>query len=100
MLAGLLGSAFSLVNIYLAQVPIVSAGASGAVYGLVSALFGYTRRTKRTVEFLNWHFMLIYIGLGMVMGVATPGIDNFAHLGGLVGGIVLGYLAGGMKLLP
>jgi membrane associated rhomboid family serine protease len=34
--------------------------------------------------------MLIYIGIGMSMGFATPGIDNFAHLGGLIGGVVIG----------
>jgi membrane associated rhomboid family serine protease len=34
--------------------------------------------------------MLIYIGLGMTMGFATEGIDNFAHLGGLLCGVAIG----------
>jgi len=90
ILAGLLGSVFSLINLNLSSPHVVSAGASGAVYGLIGAMFIYTRITKRQIEFINWYVMTIYIGIGMAMGFATPGIDNFAHLGGLVGGIIIG----------
>lgn len=88
--SGLLGSAFSLVNLYFFHPYTVSAGASGAVYGIVGAIFAYTRITKRSIEFINWYIMLIFIGIGMVMGFATPGIDNLAHIGGLLGGVLLG----------
>ena len=85
VVSGLLGSVFSL---FLSQA--YSAGASGAIYGLVGAIFAYTRITKRTIDSLNWYFMFIYIAMGFGMGLATTGIDNFGHLGGLVGGVVLG----------
>jgi len=85
LIAGLVGS---LASLYLSQA--YAAGASGAIYGLVGALFAYTRIHKRTIENLNWYVMFLYIGIGLAMGFATPGIDNFAHLGGLVGGIVVG----------
>ncbi|MCL1843855.1 MAG: rhomboid family intramembrane serine protease [Defluviitaleaceae bacterium] len=92
VLSGLTGSVFRLIHSYFfqADIIIVSAGASGAVYGIVGAMFAYTRITRRTIDFINWYIMLIYIGIGMAMGVATPGIDNIAHLGGLVGGLIIG----------
>ena len=67
-----------------------SAGASGAIYGLVGFIFVYTRLSKRTIEFMNWYVMFIYIGIGITMGFTQPGIDNFAHLGGLFAGAALG----------
>ncbi|MDR0271764.1 MAG: rhomboid family intramembrane serine protease [Clostridiales bacterium] len=88
--SGLAGSVASLLNLYLNAPHTISAGASGAVYGIVGAIFAYTRVTKRSIEFINWYLMLIYIGLGMAMGLATPGIDNVAHLGGLICGILIG----------
>ncbi|MCL2215728.1 MAG: rhomboid family intramembrane serine protease [Defluviitaleaceae bacterium] len=86
-LSGLLGS---LASLFLSQA--YAAGASGAIYGLVGALFAYTRITKRTIESLNWFFMFIYIGIGIAVGFSTTGIDNFAHLGGLLGGVILGVV--------
>jgi len=83
--AGLLGSVFS---IFISQG--YSAGASGAVYALVGALLAYTRITKRSIDFINWYLMFMYIGVGIAMGFATPGIDNAAHVGGLLGGLVFG----------
>jgi len=88
--SGLLGSVFSLVHLHFAQPFVVSAGASGAVYGIVGAIFIYTRISKRSIELLNSYVMLIYIGLGFVVGFSIPNIDNFAHLGGLVGGMLIG----------
>ncbi|MCL1883043.1 MAG: rhomboid family intramembrane serine protease [Defluviitaleaceae bacterium] len=88
--SGLLGSVFSLANLYIFHPHVTSAGASGAVYGIVGAMLAFTRIVKRPIEFINWYVMLIYIGIGMVVGFATPGIDNFAHLGGLFGGIIIG----------
>ena len=89
LFAGLLGSVFS---IFISQG--YAAGASGAVYALVGALFAYTRLTKRSIEFMNWYLMFTYIGIGIAMGFATPGIDNAAHIGGLIGGAVFGAWIG------
>ncbi|MCL2224449.1 MAG: rhomboid family intramembrane serine protease [Defluviitaleaceae bacterium] len=99
--SGILGSAFSLAHSYFFHPLAVSAGASGAVYGIVGALFIYTRITKRQIEGIGWYVMLLYIGLGFAIGFATnyitdstdstPSIGNFAHLGGLIGGMIIGW---------
>jgi len=88
---GLTGSLFSLLNLELSQSGAVSGGASGAVYGLVAAAFVITRVTGRDIETLHWRVMLIFIVIGFIMGIAVPGIDNAGHVGGMVGGVILGF---------
>jgi membrane associated rhomboid family serine protease len=88
VLSGLCGSAFSL---FLTQ--RYAAGASGAIYGLVGAVFSFTRITRQTMDQLSDYVMLIYILVGMAMGFAAPQIDNFGHIGGLLSGLALGALA-------
>ncbi len=68
---------------------VVSCGASGAIYGLMGALlvilFVYRRQNMRI---LAGRFAL-YIALSLYSGLKDPGIDNAAHVGGFVGGMVL-----------
>ena len=87
LVTGLWGS---LASLYLSRA--YSAGASGAIYGLVGFIFLYTRLSKRSIEFINWYVMFIYIGVGVALGFSTPGIDNFAHMGGLFSGVVIGIM--------
>ena len=85
VVSGLLGSLFSL---YFTRG--YAAGASGAIYGLIGAIFIYTRMTGRAVELMNWYSLVVFIGVGIAMGFMTPGVDNFGHLGGLIGGVIVG----------
>jgi membrane associated rhomboid family serine protease len=76
------------------QVP--SVGASGALFGLLGAwvAYNYRRRTSALAYAnLQWAGMLLVINL--VLGFSIPGIDNFAHLGGLVAGVAAGAVAEG-----
>ncbi len=71
----------------------VSAGASGAIFGLIGALTVYLmrhrdmlgRRGKRALG--NVLFVILY---NLIFSFTVPGIDLFGHLGGLVGGLVVG----------
>jgi len=83
--AGLLGSLFSLFI-----TTGYAAGASGAIYGLIGAIFIYTRLTGRAVELMNWYTLFMFIGVGIAMGFVTEGVDNAGHLGGLIGGLIIG----------
>ena len=90
-LSGILGSLFCLINVYLRDLSVVSAGASGAVYGLMGSVLVFTRLTRLEIETLNWRFMLIWLAIGVIMGVTVPNIGNAAHFGGFVGGAALGF---------
>lgn len=63
-----------------------SVGASGAIFGLMGALgyFGYHYRLYLSSVIKSQIIPLI--ALNLVIGFMIPGIDNFAHIGGLVGG--------------
>jgi len=73
-----------------------SAGASGAVFGLYGALVGYALREKhalpRTVVGPLLKSALVFIGYNLFYGTVQSGIDNAAHVGGLVTGLMLGYV--------
>lgn len=72
--------------------PTDSAGASGAIFGLAGAItiyFYFYRENfgARGRAILNNMFLVI--GINLVFGLAQPGIDNWGHMGGLVGGALV-----------
>ncbi len=72
----------------------ISAGASGAIFGLLGALlyFGYHYRVYLGTALKNQIIPLILINL--VYGFLMPGIDNAAHVGGLIGGFLIAMALG------
>ena len=73
-----------------------SVGASTAVFGLVGAegIFLYQNRGLLGSQFgraIGNVFFIVAVNLAMGL---TPGIDNWGHLGGLVGGAIFAWLAG------
>ena len=72
-----------------------SVGASGAIFGLVGALIAYMRRYRQFFGRSGQQYllnMLVIVVVNFVLGAVQPGIDNWAHLGGLVAGFVIGSL--------
>ena len=87
LLSGLMGSAFS----YAFPPDTASVGASGAIFGVVGVLVAYLYRRRRTTFIAQYlRGMGLFIVANLVFGFIFPGIDNFAHIGGLVGGVLLG----------
>ena len=74
----------------------VSAGASGAIFGLLGSLlyFGYNYRVFLGNVMRSQIIPLIVLNLGL--GFMFDGIDNAAHIGGLVGGVI-STMAVGLK---
>lgn len=74
----------------------ISAGASGGIFGLLGAMvyFGYHYRVYFGTVIKSQILPLIAINL--LIGFSLSGINNFAHMGGLVGG-VLAAMAVGVK---
>ena len=70
----------------------VSVGASGAVFGLIGVGLGLLRRAPADArgELIG---VAVLFGLpGLLLGFLSPVTDNAAHLGGLLGGLLLGLL--------
>ncbi|MEK7270340.1 MAG: rhomboid family intramembrane serine protease [Planctomycetota bacterium] len=96
---GLVGSLASLA----VHPEVVSAGASGAIFGLYGALLGYLGRERRSLprEAVSGLLKngLWFVGINLFLGFSIPAIDNAAHIGGLLAGCVLGFL-GARPLKP
>lgn len=87
--AGILGNAVSL-----AFSDTLSIGASGAIFGIFGGLIYLAMRIPGREGRRLWLQLLIPLGYNVAYGFASPNIDNFAHLGGLAGGIALSYVLG------
>lgn len=75
--------------------PNPAVGASGAVFGLFGALLVADRVHKpaltRNARNLTAQIGIL-IGINLVIGLSLPGIDNAAHIGGLLAGAWLGFV--------
>ena len=73
---------------------VVTAGASGAIFGLMGALlyFGYSYRGYMGNRIIS--SVVSVILLNLFIGFTTPGISNAAHIGGLIGGLAMSYMLG------
>ena len=67
----------------------VSAGASGAVFGMIGGLIWVVIRHRGRFEGLTVKGMMLMAALSLYYGFSTIGIDNWCH----VGGILTGFLA-------
>ena len=81
------GISGSLLSTALSGNNAVSVGASGAIFGLLGAIlyFGYHYRVYLGNVLKSQIIPLIILNL--IIGFSFTGIDNFAHIGGLIGGI-------------
>lgn len=68
----------------------VSAGASGAIFGVVGALLVIVIRNRGQLEDLSSRQLALFAVLTIYHGVTSAGIDNAAHIGGFIIG---GFLA-------
>ena len=84
ILGGLAGNLLSLVFLPL-EVP--SAGASGAIFAMFGAATIYARRAvgQSIISALIYGFFLLLLSTG-------PNVNNLAHIGGLVAGLLIGYV--------
>ncbi len=93
------GSMFSLY----AHPNSLGVGASGAIFGLFGALAGFAFFHRNTMKNQFMAFMKdfgIILLINLALGFIFPSIDMSAHVGGLLSGMILGYLvARNFKLL-
>nr|WP_243190592.1 rhomboid family intramembrane serine protease [Clostridium gallinarum] len=67
----------------------ISVGASGAIFGLLGAMLVFGIKERHNIGKRYVKNIIQTIGLNVIIGVAIPNIDNFAHLGGLTIGALI-----------
>lgn len=90
-LSGILGNIFSCVFM---DSNVFSIGASGAIFGLLGSIAYFTYYYRATLQGLLRSQVVPVILLNLVVGLVIPGIDVSAHLGGLIGGILISMAIG------
>ena len=67
----------------------VSAGASGAIFGVIGGLLYAVLVNRGRLEDLSSSQLIIMIIFSLYFGFTSTGVDNVAHVAGLVIGIIL-----------
>ncbi len=71
-----------------------SAGASGAIFGLIGCMFYFREKYPDIFRRIFGRSLFIILGLNLLFGFIQPGIDNFGHIGGFIGGFVSAWVVG------
>jgi rhomboid protease GluP len=74
-----------------------SLGASTAIFGLISAeaVFIFQNRKLLGNRVNRSLINLLYIaGINLLIGYTTPGVDNWGHIGGMLGGLLFAWFGG------
>lgn len=92
LVSGLGASMCSFLYNFMTASYAVAAGASGAIFGVIGALFYVVARNHGKLEDMTIFRLGILIVYILYTGITTPGIDNAAHIGGLIIGVLLAIL--------
>lgn len=92
LLGGLGGNLISLGMALKDRDYAVSAGASGAVFAVMGAMFYVVLRNRGRVQDLTARQILIMAAFSFYFGFASSGVDNAAHVGGMVCGFAAALL--------
>ena len=92
LFSGLGGNLLSAVWDMMSGSFAVSAGASGAVFGIVGALLYVAIRNRGRIGDVSGRGLAFMVILSLYYGFTSGGVDNFAHIGGLLSGFILSVL--------
>ncbi len=75
---------------------VTTVGASGAIFGLFGAFLAFLFRQRQEIPLSIvrrlWLSTAVFVVFSLIDGATNSGIDNAAHVGGLLSGIVLGLM--------
>lgn len=71
---------------------VVSAGASGAIFGVVGGLLYVVAINKGQLEDLTTRQLVIMVVLSLYLGFTSQGVNNMAHVAGLILGILFALI--------
>ncbi|MCD8159124.1 MAG: rhomboid family intramembrane serine protease [Clostridiales bacterium] len=72
----------------------VSAGASGAIFGIMGSSLAYTLINNIKMDGLDAYVYIIISIINIGFGFVYPGVDNWGHIGGFAAGVILGIIIG------
>ena len=70
----------------------VSAGASGAVFAVIGALIWLVIRNRGRLGEYSGRRLVMMAVLSVLQGLTAGGVDNCAHIGGVISGFVLAFV--------
>lgn len=91
-ISGLGGNLLSLYMNAKADELVVSAGASGAIFGLMGAMVCVVLKNHGRAGRITNRGILFMVALSLYFGITSSGVDNAAHIGGLVCGFITAAL--------
>ena len=92
LISGIGGNMLSLYHGLSTETYAVSAGASGAVFGLMGALLYVVIANKGRLGRLSGKGLLFMVALSLYFGLTSSGVDNWAHIGGLISGFIMAVI--------
>ena len=92
LVSGIAGNILSMYMNIIHDEQVVSAGASGAIFGLMGALVYVVIVNRGRLGRLSGRGMLILVFLSLYFGLTSSGVDNCAHIGGLISGFLLAVI--------
>lgn len=92
LVSGLGGNLLSLIWELHTEDYAVSAGASGAIFGLTGALLCLAILNRGRIAGVTKRGMLLMIGISLYNGFVSEGVNNLAHVGGLICGFITTFL--------
>lgn len=97
LFSGLMGNAVSLLWYRMTDSYAVSAGASGAIFGLVGAAAWLVIRHHGYYKRIGIRQIVLMVVFSLANGYMEGGINNAAHIGGLLAGFLCGIIFGTAK---
>jgi len=97
-ISGIGASLISAIYFMLNNEPVLSAGASGAIYGIIGALAAVMIRSRRGLNSLIGAQFFVLIAFIIFDGTSRANIDVVAHLAGFGFGLVMAFILYKSKL--
>ena len=74
------------------SVVTISAGASGAIFGIFGAYVTFALLGKIEKQYISYPRLIVAAGLMIFNGIQQQSVDNAAHLGGVIIGSIIAYI--------
>lgn len=88
IVAGISSACYNMIYKY----NVISVGASGAIFGVIGATAYIVLVNKGRVDNISKSRMMLFVGMSLYSGLTSQGVDNIAHVSGLIAGVIMAAL--------